>query len=227
MGAGERDVAADGPADDGDDREQVDPLRDDRSDEGLTQRWRGGERYDEGQCDQHEAEREAESVHGAPGFLHHEEGDRQDRTQRGADGDRDPTDDLQPQACSSDVPHVEGESPQDHEEGEEGAESRDHPIGDRSRALPRRRDHPPDGELRDEIDDDAREDREAEACPETLGEDRGLREEPRPDGRGRHQEGGADQRRTWSIRHPRVQTPSAEARERRKGVGWAANVAMP
>jgi hypothetical protein len=144
--------------------------------------------------DHHEPHRQREPVHRPPGLAHEEQSDGEERAQRGAPIHRQPERRVEPEPRAGDVADVEREPAERDEHGERPAEAGRDGVGHVLRRAAAHRDDAPDGELGAEVEHDGDEDREAEARPELLREDRGLRQKPGPDGRRRHEERGADER---------------------------------
>lgn len=202
--AGEGDVAADGAAHDSDDGHGIDGVRRDGLHEGFAHGRRGGEGHVQGEHDHHEARELGEAVHQAARFLHDEDGDGQHRADDRAGHGVEAEEHVEAHARAGDVADIEGKAAQHDERRHEVAQARQDHVRHILPALAGDADDAPYVELRADVEDDGGEDDEAEARLELFGEYGGLREEARSDGRGRHQEGRAQQDAPVKFFHGKI-----------------------
>ena len=141
-----------------------------------------------GGCDANRAHALREAIHRPARVLGEEQGDREQGTHAGADLDIHSEERVETEPRSRNVADVECEPSQGDEHGEKMAQAREHLVGNGLGGRPRCHENTPDVELRREIHEHRHEDGEPEARGELVGEDDGLREKARPDGRRSHQE---------------------------------------
>lgn len=192
MAARKRDVAADGAAYQGDDRQQQDQrvIGLDAVQQGVLQRRIGLQHGVADHPQHHQAEELHQTVHHLLGVAQHEDGDDQYGGHQGADQGRNPEDHIDGQACAGDVADVEGDATEHDEGRDQVAHARQHAVGHVLATQVGDGDDPPDIQLGADVDQQGDDDGEGEAGQVLLGEQGGLGQEGGADGRGRHDEDG-------------------------------------